>query len=91
MSAVTPNDVRLFVTGFVQERLAGQGQESPNELSDDCDLLVSGVIDSLGVLDLVTAIQQYCGREIDFEALDPEQMTVVGPLCKFVWEQLEKT
>jgi acyl carrier protein len=87
MSAVTPDDVRLFLTGFIQKRLVAQAQDLPNELSDDCDLLLSGVIDSLGLLELVTAVNQHYGREIDFETLDPEQMTVVGPLCKFVAEQ----
>lgn len=87
MSAVSPDDVRMFLTGFIQKRLAAQGQDPPGELSDNCDLLLSGVIDSLGLLELVTAVNQHYGREIDFEALDPEQMTIVGPLCKFVSEQ----
>jgi acyl carrier protein len=46
------------------------------------------MIDSLGLLDLMSAIQQHCQQEIDFEALDPEQLTVVGPLCRYVSEQL---
>src|SRR5437762_982190 len=50
---------------------------------DSCDLLLSGVIDSLGLVELMTALQERCGREIDFDALDPEQMTKVGPLCDF--------
>jgi acyl carrier protein len=44
----------------------------------------------LGLLDLITAFQEHCGREIDFDALDPEQMTVVGPLCDFVSAQMAK-
>lgn len=88
MSSVTPGDVQLFLTGSIQKRLAAQGQDPPRELSNDCDLLLSGMIDSLGLLELVTAITEHYGREIDFEALDPEQMTVVGPLCKFVSEQI---
>lgn len=88
MSGVTPNDVQMFLTSFIQKRLRTQGQDLPNVLSDDCDLLLSGVIDSLGLLELVTAVNQHYGREIDFEALDPEQMTVVGPLCRFVSDQM---
>lgn len=88
MNAVSPDDVRTFVTGFVQKKLAARGNERPTELSDDCDLLLSGVIDSLGLLELVMAVKQHYGREIDFEALDPEQITIVGPLCRFVAEQI---
>jgi acyl carrier protein len=91
MSAVSPSDVRIFLTGFIQQRLASQGQDPLDELADDCDLLLSGVIDSLGLLELVTAVNEHYGREIDFEDLDPEQMTIVGPLCDFVAERMAKS
>jgi acyl carrier protein len=48
------------------------------------------MVDSLGLLELMTALQEHCGREIDFDALDPEQMTVVGPLCNFVAGEMAK-
>jgi acyl carrier protein len=88
MNITTQGDIRLFVTSFIQKRLLAAGHQPPNDLSDGCDLLLSGFIDSLGVLELTNAIQHYCGREIDFEALDIEQMTIVGPLCKFVSDSL---
>jgi acyl carrier protein len=71
--------------------LRGQGREVPADLSDDCDLLLSGYVDSLGLLELMTAIQDHFGREIDFDELDAEQMTIVGPLKRFVAEKLAKT
>jgi acyl carrier protein len=80
--------IRIFLQRYISEKAAGGGRGIPEELADDCDLLLSGKIDSLGLLDLMTAIQQHCQREIDFEALDPEQLTVVGPLCRYVSEQL---
>jgi acyl carrier protein len=61
-----------------------RGKDWVPDLPDNCDLLLSGLIDSLGLLELVMAIQERFGREIDFEALDPEHMTEVGPLCRFV-------
>ncbi len=80
--------IRAFLQQYVLEKSRAGGREAPGELTDDCDLLLSGMIDSLGLLDLMSAIQQHCRREIDFEALDPEQLTVVGPLCRYVSEQL---
>ena len=88
MSAVSPGDVRIFLIGFIRKRLAAQGQDPPNDLSDDCDLLLSGVIDSLGLLELVTAVNEHYSREIDFEDLDPDQMTIVGPFCDFVADRM---
>jgi acyl carrier protein len=90
MSAVSPGDVRIFLKGFIQRRLAAQGQDPLDELPDDCDLLLSGVIDSLGLLELVTAVNDHYGREIDFEDLDPDHMTIVGPFCDFVADRMAK-
>jgi acyl carrier protein len=80
--------IRTFLQQYLLEKSAAGGKDTPNELADDCDLMLSGMIDSLGLLDLMTAIQRHCQREIDFEALDPEHLTVVGPLCRYVSQQL---
>jgi acyl carrier protein len=91
MRAVSPEDVRRFLGDYVRRNMRAQGRDLPVEFSEDCDLLLSGLIDSLGLLELTTAISAYCEGEIDFEALDPEQMTIVGPLCRFVSEQTVKS
>lgn len=89
MSSANSEDIRIFLQQYIVEKSLAGGKATPSELTDDCDLLLSGMIDSLGLLDLMTAIQQHCQREIDFEALDPEQLTVVGPLCRYVSQQLD--
>jgi hypothetical protein len=38
----------------------------------------------------VTAVNEHYGREIDFEDLDPDQMTIVGPFCDFVADRMSK-
>ena len=43
------------------------------------------------LLEVLTAVNQYYGREIDFEALDPEQMTVIGPLCRYISDEMAKS
>lgn len=88
MIEASSEQIRTFLQQYILEKSVTGGKENPGELADDCDLLLSGMIDSLGLLDLMSAIQQHCQREIDFEALDPEQLTVVGPLCRYVSQQL---
>lgn len=88
MTQPNSEQIRAFLQQYVVEKSQAGGKGLPGELTDDCDLLLSGMIDSLGLLDLMTAIQRHCQREIDFEALDPEQLTVVGPLCRYVSDQL---
>ena len=83
-----PEQIRAFLQKYIVEKSMAGGKVPPEVLPDDYDLLLSGMIDSLGLLDLMTAIQDHCQREIDFEAIDPEQLTVVGPLCQYVSQQM---
>ena len=87
MNEPTPADVRVFLKEHLDRKLTANGRTAVQDLPDNCDLLLSGIIDSIGLLELVTALQTFAGREIDFEILDPEEMTIVGPLCRFVSEQ----
>jgi acyl carrier protein len=80
----------MFLKDYLGRKVEGNGHSACEDLPEDCDLLLSGIIDSMGLLDLVAAIQQFAGREIDFELMDPEEMTIVGPLCGFVSEQVSK-
>lgn len=50
----------------------------------DFDFLERGVIDSLGLLDLIGAIETEFGITVDLENLDPEQLTILGPLCDYI-------
>ncbi len=43
-----------------------------------------GVIDSFGILEMVGAIEDEFGIQLDTESLDAEQITVLGPLSRFV-------
>jgi acyl carrier protein len=88
MSTVTLDEIQSFLQDYVGKAMRDQGRDVPSSLPDDTDLLLAGYIDSLGLLELMTALQDRFGSEIDFEKLDPEQMTIIGPLKKFVAEQL---
>jgi acyl carrier protein len=90
MSTATRDDVRTFLMTQLEELLRVDGRDLPADITDDYDLLLSGLLDSLDLLELTVALGEYAGHEIDFEALDPEQMTVVGPLCDFVASEVAK-
>ncbi len=91
MSHLSPADVRSFLKDYLAKKYSSNGHGGLEDLRDDCDLLDSGMIDdSIGFLDLLLAIQEFAGREIDFDTLDAEAMSIVGPLCRFVSEQTTK-
>jgi acyl carrier protein len=90
VNSPTPDDVRVFVAAFLNRKLKDRGKGPLSDLPDDYDVLLSGVLDSLAFVEMMMAAGEHFAGEIDFESLDPEKMTVVGPLCLFVSEQVRK-
>ena len=88
MNSATPDNVRVFVADFLNRKLKDRGQGPLSNLPDDYDVLLSGAMDSLAFVEMMMAAGEHFVGEIDFDSLDPEKMTVVGPLCIFVSEQL---
>lgn len=88
MNGPTPDDVRAFFGTFLNRKLRDRGQRPLGELPDDYDLLLSGALDSLAFVEMMMAAGEHFSKDIDFEDLDPERMTLIGPLCLFVAEQL---
>ena len=91
MNSPTPDNVRVFVVAFLNRKLKDRGQGPLSDLPDDYDVLLSGVLDSLAFVEMMMAAGEHFVGEIDFESLDPEKMTIVGPLCMFVSEQLRQS
>jgi acyl carrier protein len=90
VSAPSANDVRVFVSEFLNQKLKERAQRPLNNLPDDYDLLLSGLLDSLAFVEMIAATGEHFAAQVDFEGLDPEKLTIVGPLCTFVSEQLRE-
>jgi acyl carrier protein len=88
MNNPTPDDVRLFVAEFLNRKLRERAQAPLKNLPDDYDLLLSGLLDSLAFVEMIAATGEYFDGQVDFEGIDPEKLTIIGPLCAFVSEQL---
>jgi acyl carrier protein len=56
----------------------------PNGVPDNFDFLLSGVIDSFGILEMVSSIEDEFGIQLDMATLDAEQITILGPLSQYV-------
>jgi len=53
-------------------------------LGDDLDLRRDGLVDSLGFVQLLTALETRLGHPIDLSDLDPDQLTKVGALARHI-------
>jgi acyl carrier protein len=81
--SVTEADVRSFLLERLEPDLRDAGIE-PATLSDETDLFAVGVIDSLGIVGLVSVVSDRYGIEDDWEDFDPEDLLVIGPFCRYV-------
>jgi acyl carrier protein len=80
----TPEHVRSFILSLYSDKLDGK---QPESIGDDFDLLTEGVIDSMGLIELVGSLEKEYGMELDMSGMDTEQLTLLGPLSKFVSAQ----
>ena len=86
MSSVSASEVREFLVARYGEALGARGVDA-STLPDDFDFLAEGVIDSFGILEMISAMEEKFGFQLDYEAIDPQHLTLVGPLSRFVEEQ----
>lgn len=90
MISESVENVRSFLISYLSNKIESEGKELENNLPDDYDLLLNGVIDSTGLLELILSLEEHFGVSIDFEELDAEEITVVGPFCRFVANEITK-
>jgi acyl carrier protein len=78
---------RARILEFCASALSAYGID-PAAASDDLDLRASGAIDSLGFVELVVMLEEAFGVELELEDIDPEALTVLGPLSGYVGAQV---
>jgi acyl carrier protein len=83
MIQFTDQDVKQFLLNHYSDMIAANGL-NPAALDDDFDLLRSGVLDSLGVLEMISAVEQHFKVTVDFEPMDPSELTLLGKFSRFV-------
>jgi acyl carrier protein len=89
MKEVTPDSVRKFLLTKYYEPIIAM-QLSLTEIPDDFDLLLSGVIDSFGILEMINAIEDEFRIQLDLALLDAEDITRIGPLARYVAENANR-
>ena len=88
MHAYKAADIREHILKKYAEEFSSIGIEH-DAVSDDYDLMDEGIIDSLGLIELIGDIEKKFSLKIDFEDLDADQMTIIGPFCRYVEENGE--
>jgi acyl carrier protein len=89
MKDVTPDNIREFLLTRYSEPITAM-QLNLTELPDDFDFLLSGVIDSFGILEMISAIEDEFQIQLDLALLDAEDVTKIGPLARYVAENANR-
>ena len=77
---MAPHELRANIVQLLTDRLARMGM-SENDLTEDLDLVRSGLLDSLAFIDLITALEKLAGKELDLDAaLDRQDATTIAGL-----------
>jgi acyl carrier protein len=75
------NETQHALREFVLETLTALNRGKGNGLAaldDSCNLVQSGLVDSIGFLELVAAVEAEFGVRFDFSAADPAEFTTLG-------------
>lgn len=86
---ITAEDVRKYLLSRYAEQIVGKGR-NPDEIPDSFDFLLEGIVDSFGILEMISAMENKFGMELDMSELDAEEMTVLGPLSRYIAAQAGK-
>ena len=85
MTKISSDQVRQFLLMKYGRSIRELGLDPP-EIQDSFDFLLSGVIDSFGILEMVSSIEDEFHIRLDLAALEAEQITILGPLSQYVAE-----
>lgn len=88
MSMITAEKIKEFLLKKFEPALRDQGM-GLEKVTDDFDFFAEGIVDSVGVLNLISDVEKAFNVKLDMEAMDAEQMTIVGPFCRYAAEHCE--
>lgn len=85
MNSVSPQLIRSFVIDYLAKKKT-PGEIDFEKVGDAFDFLSAGVIDSIGLLEMIENMEEHFGITVDFEQMDAEKFTVLGDFSHFVAE-----
>jgi acyl carrier protein len=90
MTEATAAEIQEFILSGLDDPLRAKGLTRAN-VPAAFDLLLEGMIDSFGVVELIATLEERYGLEFDLDELDTDDLTRVGPLSEYVARKLNGT
>jgi len=86
MSEGNEDEVIQLALDWVRQN-GRDGDVAPGDVEEDTNLLLSGVLDSLGFIDLLAFLEERAGLTLDLAELDPEEFTSIGGLARNAFKE----
>jgi acyl carrier protein len=81
VNRIQENELVASVLNWIKEhKLPGNRQRV--EITEDIDLITDGLLDSMGLVDLLLFVEEQTGRPIDLKSVEPADICVVKNLCR---------
>ena len=85
------NSVAEFLFTYLEQNLKTRGIPDRQSIPDTLDFFDSGVLDSLGFVQMVTALQQKFDAEIDISDASMEEVSTFTPFCQYVERAIQQS
>ena len=85
MRFTSADDVKSFVLNYLLKK-APPGDFDVMKIDDTFDFLEAGIIDSMGLLEMIEAMEDHFKITVDFEQMDTEKFTILGCFSRYVAE-----
>jgi len=84
--AMTTNEIKIAVRDYILKTFLPD--ESPESVGDDTELVTSGVLDSLGSLNLVSWLSETFGVEVEAHEVDVDHLNTINLITDLVKSKL---
>jgi len=71
----------VSVLNWIKEHKLPQDCDAA-DITEEIDLITDGVLDSMGLVDLLLFVEEQTGRPIDLITVEPKDVCVVKNLCR---------
>ena len=91
MNLIEEKVLVVSVLNWIKEHKLPGNRDAP-EITEEIDLITDGVLDSMGLVDLLLFVEEQTGRPIDLITVEPKDVCVVKNLCRIaVGNQLSQS
>ena len=81
MNLIPENALVVSVLTWIKEHTLPGNLEAAG-ITENIDLIANGLLDSMGLIDLLLFVEEQTGRPIDLKVVEPEDICVVKNLCR---------